>query len=181
MLATASILTAVISFGWKGLCTITGIGSVTSEGSAGRSFALEYGTGANKINTGFQKTYTISASGTQVIDLTGSGSPAGIDGASTSTLARIKIMLIENLSTAQGGTAGSSVAVGGAESNAFVGGLLVDDTSVLNVPNGGAIGFVDPSATGAVVTAGTGDQLLITNLDAVNAATVRITVGGCES
>ena len=135
------------------------------------TWAVTAGTGANQMDLLFIDQRTIAASTNETLDLA-----AGVTNSfgDVLTFARVKFLAIG------GATANSgAVTVGGAAANAFTN--WVDDaTDQINVRPGGAVVFFAPAATGYPVTAGTGDQLLITNPN-TNSVTYDIYIGGASS
>lgn len=116
---------------------------------------------------------SIAGSGTTTLDLR---SLTDLANRATQAFGRYKFLLFALLSTAQGGTACSSVTVGNAASNAhqlFLGG----DTMTFTLENGDAILNVKTSAAGKVVD-GTNKSVLITNNDAGVAAEVLVIIVG---
>lgn len=128
------------------------------------------GAGANAINEEYIAVRTLAGGASENLDL--AGSLTNFFG-ETITFARIKAISIELLTT----TTSTSIEVGGAAANQFVGpfGAANDTVEVLN---GGALAMFSAGATGWTVTAGTGDQLKILNNDGANTATYRITLYG---
>lgn len=118
------------------------------------TFSLTNGTGANQANAGFADIRTLSASGTENLDLSGS-----LLDAFGNTLAFTKIKAMVVLA-ASGNT--NDVLIGGAGSNGFIT-PFADATDVARVKPGGLLVMVAPDANGLAVTAGTGDILKVTN------------------
>lgn len=127
---------------------------------------------------------TISASSSTTLDLS---SLTNILQQTSQTIARIKGVLIELLSSAQdatSGTACSSITIGGAASNQWISqsgsGGPGDASSLWDIPNGEFLAFSCKATTGTVVD-GTHKSLKILNNDATYAAGVRITILGAGS
>lgn len=127
-------------------------GTPTWSFSIDKGDSLSNGTGA--VDTGdlfWTDTRTLAAT-TENLDLAG-----GLTNAfgATLTFARIKGLLIHNKST----TAGHTLTVGGAASNAFV--LFSDTTDKYPIGPNGLFFIWEPSAAAKAVTASTGDILKI--------------------
>ena len=115
--------------------------------------ALATGTGASQADLLFSDQRTLSASGTEDLDLAGSlTDPLG----ATLTFVKIKAIIIK---AASGNT--NDVEVKPATSNGFTG-PFNDASDTLVIPAGGMIALTAP-VSGWAVTAGTGDLLTITN------------------
>jgi len=139
---------------------------------------LTLGTSAGQCNEIFSKINTIAASGTLNLDL--SGVLADITNNVPASQSRIIAIMVELLSAAQdtvNGTACSSVTLGAAGSNPWIGGPF-GATDTYKINNGGCWLHTDFSAAGLAVTAATADILKILNNDAGVAAAVRVTIFG---
>lgn len=126
------------------------------------------GTGNNQADIIYADQLSISASSTASIDLSGSllcgvGTPF--------VAARVKALLVYNASA----TAQISV---GNDTNEWLFGAA-NSTIVLNA--GAMTCMLAPGATAHVVTAGTGDIILITNNNGSNTATVQVIVIGASA
>lgn len=128
------------------------------------------GAGANQINTIWQDTRQIAASGTDQIDLAG-----GIADAfgNTLTLTKVKGIFIFAHSTNT-----NDLLVGG-DANAFVD-WVSDATDVIVVRPGAFFCLCNPNAAGYAVTSGTGDVLLVTNSAGSTVVDYDIILFGCE-
>lgn len=153
--------------------TVQGLAKFTSTGA-----------GANAINQGNTKLYSISASSSTTIDL--SAAITNFVNSSTATFTRVKIIIIRLLSTTDdsvNGTAAASITFGNAASNQFVSqsgsGFLLSTTGTYDVPNGGGHAFWCSNANGVVID-GTHKSLKILNNDAGVAATVELTLVGAD-
>lgn len=132
---------------------------------------LQPGTGTGYADLMFCDERTLSASGTENLDLAGSlTSPLG----ATLTFARVKAIMVV---AAAGNT--NSVVVGGAGSNTFTG-PFADSSDKLSVPPGGSLLLTHPGA-GWTVTASTGDILLVANSSSGTAVTYSVCVIGTSA
>lgn len=114
---------------------------------------LATGTGANQADLVFSDTRTLTASGTEDLDL--AGGLTDIYGA-TLTFARIKLLLVH---AASGNT--NNVNVTRPASNGVPLFLAAGDGIPVR-PDGNFL-WIAPDATGVAVTAGTGDLITVTN------------------
>jgi len=126
------------------------------------------GTNANQMTDIWERTLTISGSGTNEIDLAGGVTNSFGD---VLTFSRISMMAV-----AASSTNGSYVSVGGSASEAFAS-WLGDPTDVVTVRPGGLLFVAAPDVTGYAV--GTNSLLRITN-QSTNTASVTVTLGGIE-
>ena len=92
----------------------------------------------------------------------------------TLTMATVKLLIINNKSTN-----GAHLEMGSA-TNAWEGWSISSSTSISIAP-GGSVILYDPTANAMEVTAGTGDELQVLNLDATNTATYDILIIGASS
>jgi hypothetical protein len=105
------------------------------------------GTGANQVNVLWQDTRVLADAANETLDLAG----VLLDGFGTTVaLARVKGIMIENLST------DASLIVGAAASP-WIG--MLNAAGTITIPPGGVFIWGGPNAAGAPVTAGTGDGL----------------------
>lgn len=111
------------------------------------------GTGDGQADTVFTDTRTISASGSEELDLSGSLTDPLGGAAVFAEVAAIEVR------AAAGNT--NDVVIGGASSNAWVGPFGAADNTIA-VPPGGVLVLNHPGA-GWTVTAGTGDLLQVAN------------------
>ncbi len=129
------------------------------------------GTSAGQADLFFDDQRTLAASGTENIDLAASlADPAG----DTLTFVKLKGIWIYAAS-ANGG----NIRVGGAGSNEFQGPFAASGDKITVAP-GGIFQVIAPAA-GWTVTAGTGDILLIENLDGAAAVTYDIALFGTSA
>lgn len=128
---------------------------------------LTDGTAANQANNAFTDERVIVASGTDELDL--AGILLNVFG-SIINAGAVKAMLI----TANAANI-NNVVVGGAAANACVG-PFADATDKLVLGPGDGFLITRRSAAGMLVTAGTGDKLLIANSGAGSSVTYRITL-----
>lgn len=157
-------------------------GTITHQSSVGTSAANNAAGGGNELISWIQ---SISASSSATIDLT---SLTNILQASGISLARVKGIVIRLLSTTDdetNGTAATYVTVGNNSSNDWTSqsggrGWLASATSVLDIPNGGAVGASFPSAAGVLVDS-THKIIKIANADSSVAAKVQISIQGATS
>lgn len=137
----------------------------------GPSGGLKNGTGAGNANKIFVDLTTINPSATKSYDLNG-----GVVDAFQNVVSftRVKVLFFELLPD----TAASAVALGGSGTNPFVDWLAGVTTGKLRVRNGGCLFLGCYDGTGYTTANGAADVLLVTNEDAVSAATYRIAVIG---
>jgi hypothetical protein len=110
------------------------------------------GTSAGQCNLVFRDQRTLTTGATEDLDLAGVlTDPFG----TVLTFAKVKVILIENLSTTQ------TLTVGGAAANQFVN-WVADATDKVIIPPGGFFAISAPSA-GYAVTADTGDLFKVAN------------------
>jgi hypothetical protein len=137
-----------------------------------RDFPWSSGTGQDEADRVWTDTRTLTASSSDSLDLAGSLADAF---GNVITFARIRALIV---APAVGNA--NNVIVGGAASNGFitwVGGA----THTLTVRPGGLLLLAAPDATAYVVTAGTADQLKITNVSVSVAATYDIALIGASA
>lgn len=120
---------------------------------------LTNGTGTDQANRAFKQTYTIAASGNQVVNLTSMTDNLG----NALVLTKLKALFILHKST----SLASGVTVGGGTQPLF--GTKIVGIEVLP---GDVFPFVCRS--GYTISSGTADRIRIVNADAVNAATVEV-------
>jgi hypothetical protein len=137
-----------------------------------KSLALADGTGANQADQIWHDQRIIAASGTENLDLAGVLTNAL---GATVTFARVRAMLIF---AAVGNT--NNVRVGNTTSNAWAT-WAGANTHWIPVRPGGLMLLVAPDATGYTVTAGTGDQLTISNSGAGSGVTYDIILIGATA
>lgn len=149
------------------------LGARSAPVNAGRSFNLADGSGLNQANLVYADRFTITASGSQAIDLAGGGL-LGPDGLALASFARIKGVAVQadanntnNINVVRDGTNGVPLFL-----------ALGDGIPVL--PNGIFL-WVAPSAAGIAVTAGTGDLLNLVNSAGGTSVTGDICIIGASS
>jgi hypothetical protein len=171
-MATTLSTTARVSLGWN-FTNTTSFGADTgNSGSFDFSDVLTNGTATDQADRLYLTKATIAGGSNVEIDL--AGELEDVFG-NTITFARVKSMYVE-LTT---DTTSTSIEVGGAASNAFVGPFGADDNTI-EVKNGGVFFYFFPGQ-GHAVTAGTGDLLLLTNNDSTNTATYRLGIVGTSA
>lgn len=153
---TAAVLTAQVSTSiianYRGSVDL---GSATFNLTQGNQppILLANGTGSNQANALFTDQRTLAASATENLDLAGVLTDSF---GATLTFTQVKVLKICAASTNI-----NNVVVGGAGANTFIG-VFSDPTDKIAVRPGGCFVWVAPQ-TGATVTAGTGDILLVAN------------------
>lgn len=126
------------------------------------------GTGNNQLDKVFHDMRTLDAAASESLDLAGSL----VDSfGSTITFAKLKVLLIRNLSTTQTLTVGAGA-------NPLIN-WIGDPTDVVKIPPKGMLLLVAPLA-GFAVTADTGDILKITN-SATNPCDYQIALAGTSA
>jgi hypothetical protein len=129
------------------------------------------GTGSGSANMIFSDTRTLSASGTEDLDL--AGSLTGAFG-NTLTFARIKAVIV---SAASGNT--NNVNVTRPASNGVP--LFLAAGDGIPVKPGGTFCWVAPDATGVAVTASTGDLITFTNSAGTTSVTYDVVIIGANA
>lgn len=136
-----------------------------------RQYNFQDGVGANQANRIWSDTRTISASGTDTIDLAGSLTDAF---GQSLTFARVKAFLV-----AASPNNMNNVVVGGA-TNAFAS-WLGDASDTIVIRPGGLLMLVAPDATGYVVTGGSADEIRVANSAGGSSVTYDVIVIGGAS
>ena len=180
-------VSTLIQFRGKFKLTISGyqnqnINEVDTNSTGYSTESFTTGTGANQINDCYDAVLTITASGTNNLDLAGSLTNLNNQTSRVfTTIKAIRLRLVPSGETVNGvaGTAATSITIGNG-TNPWVGGPLTG-SNVLKIVNGAEFAYVDPSATGMTVTASTGDILKILNDDGSASAIVHVTIFGCTS
>lgn len=132
---------------------------------------LTPGTSSGNADLIFMDTRTLSASSTENLDLAGSlTDPLG----ATLTFVTVKAIYVKAASANT-----NNVVVGGAGSNTLLG-IFSDATDKIIVKPGGVFMWVAP-ATGATVTASTGDILLVANSSSGSSVTYDIVIIGTSA
>jgi len=146
--------------------------SLVAKIAAGKSVAFTDGVGAGQANVIFADTRTLAASANESLDFSGSlTQPNG----SAAVFARIKYIYVE---AATGNT--NNVNVSMPASNGVPGIFLAASDGVSLKP-GGNFEWLCPDATGAVVTASTGDLINIANSGGTTGVTYNIVVIGAAT
>lgn len=148
-------------------------GTASVPHSVSKAVSLASGVAAGQADLIYSDTNTLTASATTTLDLAGVLTDLG----STLTFVKVKALVVV---AADGNT--NNVVVGGAASNAFSS-MFGDPTDKVVVRPGGVVALaVGPGElNGYAVTAGTGDQLLITNSGAGTSVTYTIAIVGTSA
>lgn len=153
------------------LTSATDLATAVATLSYGKQTPFTDGAGAGAVNALFADTRTVNASATDSLDLAGTlTNPLG----ATTVFARVKAILIV---AAAGNT--NNVNVTRPASNGFP--LFLAAGDGIPVRPGGTFLWVDPSATGIAVTAGTGDLLDIVNSGGGSSVDYSIWIFGATS
>lgn len=171
--ALAVTLTGTISRQWNFRYVGTNdLGSPTFNLNLAQQpqFSFASGTGDNQVNAIWSDTRSLSASGTENLDLAGS-----LTDAFGSTLTFLTVKGIQ-VCADSGNT--NNVLVGGAASNTLLG-VFDDATDILRVKPGGCLSWIAPK-TGATVTASTGDILKVANSTSGSSVTYSIFIIGTQ-
>ncbi len=141
---------ASLAFNFKD-SRVVGVNSSAQDRTAfvNKGYDFTDGVGALQGDRLFQDLRTFSGS-TDDLDLSGSLTDSY---GTTITLARVKVLYVENVSTA------NNITIGAASSNQFA--TILNSTGTLTLKPGGSVLIVAPDASGHAVTAGTGDILRI--------------------
>ena len=133
---------------------------------------LTNGTGAAQADTLYAKQLSLVGAATSTINLSSATNPFG----TTVSFARLKAWYWENNST----TTSTGVAFGGAGVTPFTGGFFNAGTDTVTLRNGVsmAVGVCQDATAYAV---GSGVNLLITNSDGTNTATVNVGLVGASA
>lgn len=161
---------------------VSNTGTITHQSSVGTSAANAAAGGGNELCSFIQ---SIAASSSAVIDLS---SLTNILQASAISLARVKGIVIRLLSATDdetNGTAAEYITVGNNASNDWTSqsggrGWLASATSVIDIPNGGAVGASFPTAAGVLVDS-THENVKVVNGSSTLAAKVQISIQGATS
>ncbi|MBV9920292.1 MAG: hypothetical protein JOY78_05460 [Pseudonocardia sp.] len=167
-------VTATVSQGVSGTqSSALDLGTLSFPFSTTASVAYATGTAAGQVDMVFTDTRTLSASGTEDLDL--AGSLTGAFG-NTLTFARIKAI---HVSAAAGNT--NNVVVTRPASNGVPWLLAAGDGIALRP--GAAMTWASGSAdaTGVAVTAGTGDLITVTNSAGTTSVTYNVIILGCSA
>lgn len=169
-----SSLNAVITAWVRGTYAGTNdLASVTADFNSlpKTEITLTPGTSSGNADLIFMDTRTLAASATENLDLAGSlTDPLG----ATLTFVTIKAIYVKAASANT-----NNVVVGGAGSNTLLG-IFSDATDKIVVKPGGVFMWVAP-ATGATVTASTGDILLVANSSSGSSVTYDIVIIGTSA
>lgn len=147
------------------------LGAGQSSASVALATAFTDGAGAGQCNVLFADQRTIAASGSENLDLSGS---LTYDGQSA-VFARVKAIIIKASSDNT-----NNVNVSQPASNGVPGIFLAGGDGV-SIRPGGVFMWMAPDATGAVVTAGTGDLLTVANSGAGTSVTYDVLILGAAS
>lgn len=137
-----------------------------------KALSFADGAGAGAANLMFHDQRTVAASATDTLDL--AGTLADKFG-QTLTFARIKAVLVVAAAANTNNVQVSQPAANG------VPGVFLAAGDGISVQPGGAFLWVAPSAAGAVVTAGTGDLLTVTNSAAGTSVTYDVLILGAAT
>ena len=148
--------------------------TINSNSFASGGSTLTNGTGANQADTIYAVTTTIAAAGTLTLNL--NSAPQTGFFAQNLVFARVKILYIELQNT----TAATTITIGAAALHPFNTWLSGTSPAVV-VRNGGFILLYAPDATAYTSGSAVADQLLITNNDGANIATLRIAIVGASA
>lgn len=163
-LTTAKVIVTVIAALSSGL----DLGSVRDEINRKVQQVFSDGAGADQANAVFHDRRTLAASGTESLDLAGSL----VDGLGRAlTFTKIKAVIVI---ASDGNT--NNVQVTRPAANGLPIFLAAGDGLALTP--GGIFVFVDPSAAGVTVTAGTGDLFTLTNSAAGTGVTYDVIIIG---
>lgn len=146
------------------------LGSGVTDVNAAISTVFTDGAGAGQCNVLFSDTRTIAASSNEDLDLSGSLTNDG----QAAVFARIKGIIIK---AASGNT--NNVRVTRPASNGVP--FLLAAGDGFDVKPGGVFILMDPSASGYVVTASTGDLINVANSSSGTSVTYDITIIGAAS
>jgi hypothetical protein len=168
--AQADTLTSAVNVAVQATLAKTGTLS-TPKDILSKAIQKEFanGTGSGQADKIFRDQRTLTTGQTEDLDLAGVlTDPFG----AIVTFAKVKVIMIENLSTAR------TLTVGGASTFQFVN-WVGGATHTINIPPGGFFAISAPAA-GFAVTAGTGDLLKIAN-DAGSSCIYNIIIIGTSS
>lgn len=143
--------------------------SDTSYLNYSKSYSIVNGTSGDMANMVWTDTRTISASGSDDLDL--AGVLADSYGAAI-TFTKIKGFIISAAS------ANTNLVLVGGNTNGFVN-WVADKTDIIKVRPGGVFALYANDATGYAVTASTGDILTIANSSSGTSVTYDIVIIGC--
>lgn len=146
-------------------------GTVEFPFTHGATYTLENGTSAGQGDLVFTDTRTLSASGTEDLDLAGALSNAV---GATLTFAKIKAVIV----TASSANT-NAVQVTRPASNGVI--LFMAAGDGISLSAGQSFGWVDSSGSGKAVTASTGDLLTITNSAGSTSVTYTVTIIGTSA
>jgi hypothetical protein len=166
------------SFSWSLAATANSItppsfNSVVGALTYAKSQGYSSGAGASQMDRLFAAQRTITASGTDDLDLTGTALQDILN--QNLALARVKLIAVY---AATGNT--NNVVIGAAAATQFVGPFGAN-THTIAVQPGGSFLIVTPTAAGWPVVAATSDLLRITNGGAGTSVTYDIIVGGSST
>lgn len=133
--------------------------------------AFTDGDDVDKAEVVFHDEYSLTASGTQALDL---GALVDAFG-NTITFEKVKMIIVRNMST----TAGDLVKLGPG-TNAHTQ-ILGGTAPFINIPPGGCFAWCDPSDDATNITPSTDDDLLLTELGGASTVLVRVTIVGTKA
>jgi hypothetical protein len=137
-----------------------------------KRISLSSGTGANQADRMFHDRRTVSASGSENLDLAGSLTDSF---GATFTLARVKLLAVYAATTNT-----NNVNVTATASNGVPGLFLALGDGIVVRP-GGVFLWTAPDATAAVVTASTGDLLTVANSSSGTSVTYDVVIIGASA
>jgi hypothetical protein len=148
---------------------------VTANPSLSIASVLTNGTGVNQADQIFADQRTLNPSTNENINVaTFSGSLDAVGG--TLSLARIKMLLVQNLN----GTEANNLTIGGAGAGAWT--PLTNGSSSLKVsiPGGGSFEVIAPGATGWAVGSSSGSLLNVANVSSTGTTQYNLIVVGAS-
>lgn len=131
----------------------------------GLNFSFSDGTGANQINRSYLASRTLAGGANEDLDVAGGLTD---EYGTTITMTAVKILIVKNT-----GTVGITMKPAAANGLATI--FSAGDHKIAA---GAQMSFINPSAAGWVVTAGTGDKLNFLNDSGGTSATYDILIGG---
>ena len=178
MAAIATNLNAelTVALNWIVQQTVSGLAAPnTVPGQYGFTTTLLFGTGSGQATNVFFSVADLLGGTSETLDLYALIAPPSNLNVNFS-FATVLYCVVELIANDDGSTMSSGIRIGNAPTNRWDGWLQLGGT--FTIDSGGAP-FVQGSPSGRAVTA-TARNLLITNLDPVNQATVRVTVYGIQ-
>lgn len=163
---------------FSGSLKVSATGSLTNPQDLGsssyvlnynKSYSIANGTAADQANMIWTDTRTISASGSDDLDL--AGVLSDVYGASI-TFTKIKGIIVS------AAAANTNLVLVGGNTNGFIN-WVADKTDIIKVRPGGVFALYAGDSTGYAVTASTGDILTIANSSSGTSVTYDIVIIGC--